>query len=131
MANTIIHTIVSGVPSEKRANNAEDIIPLPYCKEPKSAAAEPTISLLTASKAAALEQAATIPFMLKIRKTGTIIPKIPPAPIKPPASKSPAPRAAISVEKIRRLSKEYLLTNFLFTALIIVIPTMLIPKRKP
>lgn len=58
----MIHAIVKGVPVENAANNNEEMMPLPYCNAPINAAAEPTISDGTASRAAALVHEAIIPF---------------------------------------------------------------------
>lgn len=41
--SNIIHDIVKGVPVENEANSNEEMMPLPYCKAPMNAAAEPTI----------------------------------------------------------------------------------------
>lgn len=53
-------------------------MPLPYCSEPMSAAAKPFISCGTLSRAAALEQEAMMPFMLKTKNIGIITPRMPP-----------------------------------------------------
>ncbi|MFR8440693.1 MAG: hypothetical protein ACLVCW_02985 [Campylobacter sp.] len=46
----MIQDIVHGVPAENAASIAEESIPLPYCNEPMSAAAEPFISCGTLSR---------------------------------------------------------------------------------
>lgn len=53
---SIIHAIVNGVPVEKAASSNDDTMPLPYCKAPINAAAEPTIFEGIALRAAALVQ---------------------------------------------------------------------------
>lgn len=39
--SNIIHAIVKGVPVENVASSKEEMMPLPYCKAPMNAAAEP------------------------------------------------------------------------------------------
>ena len=53
-------------------------MPLPYCSEPKSAAADPVIVGDTAFRAAALVQEAIIPFVLNMKNMGITIPHRPP-----------------------------------------------------
>ena len=98
----IIQDIVHGVPAENAASIAEERMPLPYCSEPISAAAEPFISCGTLSRAAALEQEAMMPFMLKTKNIGIITPRTPPVLKNANANSTLAASAATSVETMSR-----------------------------
>ena len=74
--SNIIHAIVKGVPVENVASSNEEMMPLPYCKAPMNAAAEPTMVAGTASSAAALVHDAIMPFMLKMMNTKLMMAKI-------------------------------------------------------
>ena len=74
----MIHDIVHGVPSLIAESKSDDTIPLPYCNEPISAEADPAILDGTLSSAAAVDAAATIPFMEKKIKIVTTIGAMPP-----------------------------------------------------
>ncbi|UKI44599.1 MAG: hypothetical protein L6U16_03420 [Porphyromonadaceae bacterium] len=79
--SNIIHAIVKGVPVENAASSSDDMMPLPYCKAPMSAAAEPTMLEGTASRAAALVHDAIMPFILNITNTKPTIANMPPHPV--------------------------------------------------
>ena len=64
----IIPIMIAGVPVESHAKSNEETTPLPYWSEPINAEAEPAISG-TPSKAAAVELAATVPFIEKKKNT--------------------------------------------------------------
>ena len=53
------------------ANSSEEMMPLPYWKEPSNAAAVPAIAGSTEFKAAAFVQAATTPFIPNTKNTVT------------------------------------------------------------
>ena len=104
--SSMIHAIVKGVPVENAANNNEEMMPLPYCKAPMNAAAEPTIVAGTASSAAALVHDAIMPFMLKIMNTKQMMPHIPPQSMIADRNRPTPPMMAVDVENSRSLSRE-------------------------
>ena len=104
--SSMIHAIVKGVPVENAANNNEEMMPLPYCNAPINAAAEPTISDGTASRAAALVHEAIIPFMLKIMNTKQMMPHIPPQPVMADRNRPMPPMMAVDVENSRSCFSE-------------------------
>lgn len=71
------HVMVHGVPLLNMASSSDETIPLPYCSAPINAEAEPAI-WGTSSNAAAVADAATIPFMEKNMNTIPIMIYIPP-----------------------------------------------------
>lgn len=104
--SNIIHDIVKGVPVENEANSNEEMMPLPYCKAPMNAAAEPTIVAGTASSAAALVHDAIMPFMLKMMNTKPMMPNMPPQPVEADRKRPMPPMMAVEVENSRSLSSE-------------------------
>jgi len=73
---SMIQVMVQGVPVPNTASSNDEMMPLPYCSPPMSAEAEPAICG-TSSKAAAVAEAAMMPFMeknTKIMPTRTAIP---------------------------------------------------------
>ena len=104
--SNIIQDIVRGVPVENAASNNDDTMPLPYCKAPINAAAEPTMSDGTASRAAALVHEAMIPFILKTTNTKHIIPMMPPHPVIADKKSPNPPMIAIVVAHNNRRSSE-------------------------
>ena len=97
----MIAHMASGEPSEKTARRIEEIMPLPYCKAPMSAAAEPVRSSGTLESAAALEQAAMMPFVLKKKNIGTTMPHLPPKPLRPSARTTREKMKAMLVAVLR------------------------------
>ena len=98
----MIQDIVHGVPAENAASITKERMPLPYCSEPMSAAAEPFISCGTLSSAAALEQEAIMPFMLKTKNIGIITPRTLPILKNANANSTLAASAATRVETTSR-----------------------------
>ena len=111
MATKKMMTMVVGVWEPKIAKRSDEIIPLPYWSEPRRAAADPVNSSGTAARAAALEQAATIPFIEKVRNIGTAIPQIPQVPESPRKSKRQEKAKAILVDTFKRIESLNLETN--------------------
>ena len=104
--SNIIHAIVKGVPVENVASSKEEMMPLPYCKAPMNAAAEPTIVAGTVSSAAALVHDAIMPFMLKMMNTKLMMANIPPQPVRADRKRPMPPMIAVEVENSRSLSRE-------------------------
>ena len=71
----IIPAIGHGVPLFSHASISDEIMPLPYCRAPISAEAEPAVPG-TASSAAAVAEAAIMPFIEKKTKIQAAIASI-------------------------------------------------------
>ena len=123
--------IAAGDPSELMASSAEEIMPLPYWSEPISAAAEPVTSSGTCASAAALEQAAMMPFMLKTRSIGTAMPQRPSVPVMPSASSQREKTAAAEVAAFSSAAREKRLTSARLSELTAATPMILTPKSSP
>ena len=76
--NVMMLVMAYGVSETNSASRSDETMPLPYCSEPKSAAADPVIVGDTAFRAAALVQEAMIPFVLNMKNMGITIPHRPP-----------------------------------------------------
>lgn len=83
------------------ANSSEEMMPLPYWKEPSSAAAVPAIAGSTEFKAAAFVQAATTPFMPNTKNTVTTTPYRPPTPVTPEVASATPATVATRVATLR------------------------------
>ena len=120
-----------GVPSEKRARSKEERIPLPYWREPRRAAAEPVIESSTLLRAVAVEHAATIQLVLKMRNVGkTTAQRLRKFPILNSSSKRAKARAQL-VAMRKRFRREKRSTNRRLSILMIETPIILIPKKNP
>ena len=83
------------------ASNSDEIIPLPYWKEPSNAAAVPAIAGSTEFKAAAFVQAATTPFIPNTKNTVTTTPHRPPTPVTPVVASATPATVATRVATLR------------------------------
>ena len=129
--SNIIHAIVKGVPVENAASSSDDMMPLPYCKAPMSAAAEPTMLEGTASRAAALVHDAIMPFILNITNTKPTIANMPPHPVTADRKRPIPPKMAVTVEQRSSLSSEYRVTSWRLNSPMVETPIIFTPKRSP